>query len=1546
MATNTFSEKTPPNFDREKDNYSKWKKKFSLWETITDVDRSKRGSLIVLRLDDETQDSVMDSVSEDDLKSNAGAEKVIAHLDKLFLKDSNFTEFQLYEEFENFRREGLSVDKYIEEFEKKWVKTKNKGTVLSENVLAYRLLKSADLSRSEQQLLIATVADNTYNSMKEQLRKVFVGKFEKSTFKVKSEPEEEIHFNMKQKSRYPPRDNNFQRNWSNNKFERSPQRNYNNKFERSPPRNYNSNYNKSGRQYERESPKTNRKEWSQNKKSDYSTNRNNQSIKKKSRNPPDQYGNITRCFICDSVNHYARFCPDRETQAFIEETCNKENSSEETFHAVTLQQEDSQNHERRNGLVRESLGSMVLDCGASRNVCGQLWYSCYIESLPAEERMQVKEYKSNQLFKFGDGVSVGSIKTVEFPALIGKVSVVIVSDVVDCNIPFLLSMNSMREAGMDLKLYNDTVVVFGQTIKLIISTTGHYILPLGVKSKPVVRSKNSSGSEILNVRNESVDAVALKLHRQFSHPSADRLIKLVKDQGKECEDLINAVKKVSQECKICQEYRKPPARPVVGFPLANRFNQCIAMDLKQFKNVHLLHIVDHATRLSAGAIIRSKKPSVIIQEVFRNWIAIYGSPEKILSDNGGEFNNPEMRELGEKLNVTIKTTAAESPWSNGLVERHNSIIGAMIDKTVRDIGCSLELAMSWSIAAHNSLMNVHGFSPFQLVFSRNPTIPCLQNANLPALNNETTSDIIRKNLEALHAARQAFIASESSEKIRRALQHNVRTSTEQKYVTNDKVYYKRLDSKVWKGPATVLGQDGQQVLVKHGGVYVRVHPCRLSLVKETVIGEGSNANLEDVESQNHVDRQHRFVDEVQENVSRLEEREQNENVSLEPSRLDESSVVERGESSTPLNNEREVRTQVEQAEPLSIDDPTTIQDEVNRDENVEEGTDSESTSSNFLDNESGNNFESNQQVTIAGKQITPIKTVKLKEGMRVKYKDASTRRNVIVDIGKRAGKASGKYKGEWNVRNQQGIRSVVNFEKDALNLEVLEKDSGNVSSVNVIEELNLSEIFISQNKEEVTSAKIKELESWKKNNVYEEVPFEDQKCISSKWVIKPKIVDNKFITKARLVLKGYEEEECVRTDAPCCMRESVRLLLTITAMMKWDLNSVDFKTAFLQGDFIQREVYMVPPKEAETNMLWKIKKAVYGLNDGPRQWYIRLRDTITSTGCVIHSLDPGLFYLHVNSNLCGLLISYVDDILWSGNSHFREMVIKRLVKLLEISVENSEAFDYVGIQLKQEEDKSIILSQHAYINSIEEIEVKDSDKHRLLCKEEIKKLRRAAGQLNWATNISRPDMGFGACEVATSVPKATVSSILNANKWIRHIKNNQSHIKFPILQNPENLKVIVYTDASYANLPGGFSQGGQLVFLSDGKNSAPILWHSRKIKRVVKNTIGAETLALAEGAESGFLIAKIANEVIFGNKDSQLPVTCITDNLSLYQAAHTTGKLVDSRLIIDMAIIREMISKDEINLEWVPGSEQISDVLTKKGASRIKLAQVVEQGYL
>merc|ERR1711867_266826 len=45
-----------------------------------------------------------------------------------------------------------------------------------------------------------------------------------------------------------------------------------------------------------------------------------------------------------------------------------------------------------------------------------------------------------------------------------------------------------------------------------------------------------------------------------------------------------------------------------------------------------------------------------------------------------------------------------------------------------------------------------------------------------------------------------------------------------------RVYYLRKNFKGWKGPAVVLGQDGQFVLVRHGGAYFRVHPCQLMKV--------------------------------------------------------------------------------------------------------------------------------------------------------------------------------------------------------------------------------------------------------------------------------------------------------------------------------------------------------------------------------------------------------------------------------------------------------------------------------------------------------------------------------------------------------------------------------------------------------------------------------------------------------------------------------------------------------------------------------------------
>ena len=213
----------------------------------------------------------------------------------------------------------------------------------------------------------------------------------------------------------------------------------------------------------------------------------------------------------------------------------------------------------------------------------------------------------------------------------------------------------------------------------------------------------------------------------------------------------------------------------------------------------------------------------------------------------------------EAMNITVKVTAAETQ-QNGLVERNNMIIANMLDMILEDQQLDLVIALSWWLNAKNSLANGHGFSPFQLVFGQNPKLPSIFNDKPPAFTPSDTNQVLNDNLIALHEAKEAFISSENSEKIRSALSTNIRTSGDAKFITGNKVYYKRANDRRWKGPASVLGQDGEQVLVKHGSHYIRVHPCRLTLERTPIIiqskNEGTQETQQRQQQQHNRERQH------------------------------------------------------------------------------------------------------------------------------------------------------------------------------------------------------------------------------------------------------------------------------------------------------------------------------------------------------------------------------------------------------------------------------------------------------------------------------------------------------------------------------------------------------------------------------------------------------------------------------------------------------------------------------------------------------------------
>ena len=161
-----------------------------------------------------------------------------------------------------------------------------------------------------------------------------------------------------------------------------------------------------------------------------------------------------------------------------------------------------------------------------------------------------------------------------------------------------------------------------------------------------------------------------------------------------------------------------------------------------------------------------------------------------------------------------------------------AIVGYTVTKTMKDAGCDLELALSWEVATKNSHKNVNVFSPNELVFEGNANFPTALNSKLSAIVRKSSNEVVTNNINTLHTAKQAFIQSESSDRIWRALQYQTRTFGDVCYFTGGTVYYKRENDTQWHGPGTVIGQEGKEILVKHGSVYVRAHGCRITVTVE------------------------------------------------------------------------------------------------------------------------------------------------------------------------------------------------------------------------------------------------------------------------------------------------------------------------------------------------------------------------------------------------------------------------------------------------------------------------------------------------------------------------------------------------------------------------------------------------------------------------------------------------------------------------------------------------------------------------------------------
>ena len=207
----------------------------------------------------------------------------------------------------------------------------------------------------------------------------------------------------------------------------------------------------------------------------------------------------------------------------------------------------------------------------------------------------------------------------------------------------------------------------------------------------------------------------------------------------------------------------------------------------------------------------------------------------------------------------------------------------------------------------------------------------------------------------------------------------------------------------------------------------------------------------------------------------------------------------------------------------------------------------------------------------------------------------------------------------------------------------------------------------------------------------------EMQTISSQLVVTEKSPQE---FKARLVVRGFEEEVYPQSDSPTASRESFKTFLALAANQSFHIKNMDVKSAFLQGTPPDREVNMEPPWELKKpGIVWKLKKTVYGLYDASRSWYFAVKEKLVSFGMKSVSGDDAYFSMVKNGELFGKTVLHVDDCLVAGSQEFLNMISTKLKDRFTFGKMELAKFKFIGLNIEQTQE-GIYVDQIQYIHSI------------------------------------------------------------------------------------------------------------------------------------------------------------------------------------------------------------------------------------------------------
>ena len=424
-----------------------------------------------------------------------------------------------------------------------------------------------------------------------------------------------------------------------------------------------------------------------------------------------------------------------------------------------------------------------------------------------------------------------------------------------------------------------------------------------------------------------------------------------------------------------------------------------------------------------------------------------------------------------------------------------------------------------------------------------------------------------------------------------------------------------------------------------------------------------------------------------------------------------------------------------------------------------------------------------------------------------------------------------------------------------------------------------------------------------------EVP-KGKRLLLSKIVLKYKVWDKRY--KARLVVLGFmqPDEDVGDTFAPVAKFTTFRILMAIACQFDFEISSSDVKTAFLNA-ILDDHIYILPPKGLgiDPDVVWRLKKCLYGLKGSPHFWNLTFHDWLISIGFEQSPVDPCLY---TKSGLFVLI--WVDDALKVGTTDmiawFEDEFDKRFVGTHTAEVEMFVGIEIIRdrasrtLELRQTEyiDKFLkrfgffdsngeatpmasgtVISKEDCCNGDHELTKQYKDKHF--------DVRAAAASMLYATICTRPDAAFAVketCKIMADPGPKHVSIVKRILKYFRRTRTKG--LKYTAVAGEvlgtfaADLIAAAWADASFADdVDSRRSTQGFVAKLLGGA----IAWFSQTQKCITLSTTEAELYALSDAIKEVIYIRSTLAHLGFPQTQ---PTVIWEDNAAVVATANNPGK--------------------------------------------------------